>query len=473
MGKCHLAIDIGASSGRHIIGELKEGRLFLTEVYRFENGMVEKNGHLTWDIKALSENVIEGIKAAHEKGFTPDTLGIDTWGVDYVLVDNAGNVIGDTVAYRDSRTEGIKDELEAGGRVSFEWQYSRTGIMYEPFNTCYQLYALKREHPEELEKADRMLMIPDYLNYVLTGKMSNEYTEATTSGLVNAESGDWDEEVIKAFGLPRKIFGEISEPGTVLGGFTEEIKSRVGFDLRVVLPPTHDTASAYLAVPAKDDNAVFLSSGTWSLMGVENRVPVTADESFTNEGGYQRRYTYLKNIMGLWMIQSVRKEIGAETGTRPSFPELIEEAKGAGEFGSTVDANDESFMAPDSMREAVKEKCRETGQRVPESTGEIMCCIYNSLAKIYADTVLKLTELTGRSFSSVNIVGGGSQDHYLDQMTADATRLTVYAGPTEGTALGNLMVQMIEEGEFGDLQEARACIAESFDIVRFDPENTA
>lgn len=469
MGKCHLAVDIGASSGRHIIGELKDGKIVLTEVYRFENGMVEKNGHLTWDIEALSENVIAGIKAAHDKGFTPSTMGIDTWGVDYVVLDRDGNIIGDTVAYRDSRTEGVRDELEASGKVPFDRHYERTGIQYEPFNTCYQLYALKKEHPEEMERADRILFIPDYLNYVLTGIKSNEYTECTTSGLVNAETRDWDEEMIEAFGLPRRIFGRISFPGTVLGGFRPEIQERVGFDLRVILPPTHDTGSAYMAVPAKDDSSVFLSSGTWSLMGVENKTPVTSDQSFTNEGGYDRSITYLKNIMGLWMIQSVRREIGEETGKRPSFPELIEAAKEAGDLESTVDANDPSFMAPKSMREAVRAKCRETGQQVPETTGEIMRCIYNSLAKIYADTVKELSRLTGKTFNAVNIVGGGSQDHYLDQMTADATGLTVYAGPTEGTALGNLMAQMIEEGEFKDLQEARACISESFEILRFDP----
>ena len=469
MGICHLAVDIGASSGRHIIGELKDGKIVLTEVFRFENGMVEKDGHLVWDIEALSDNVIAGIKAAHDKGFSPATMGIDTWGVDFVLIDAEGKLTGDAVAYRDSRTEGVRDELEASGQVSFNWQYGRTGIQYEPFNTCYQLYALKKEHPEEIEKAERMLMIPDYLHFVLTGRMTNEYTEATTSGLVNAETGDWDREVIKAFGLPDKIFGEISAPGTAIGGFTEEIRKRVGFDLKVVLPPTHDTASAYLAVPAKDDNAVFLSSGTWSLMGVENEVPITADGSFTNEGGYGGRYTYLKNIMGLWMIQSVRKEIGKDTGERPSFPQLIQEAKDAGSFESTVDANDPSFMAPLSMRDAVRAKCRETGQQVPETTGEIMCCIYNSLSRIYADTAKQLATLTGKTFNAVNIVGGGSQDHYLDQLTADSTGLTVYAGPTEGTALGNLMVQMIEEGELKDLQEARACIAASFEILKFEP----
>ncbi|MCR5304583.1 MAG: rhamnulokinase [Lachnospiraceae bacterium] len=469
MGICHLAVDIGASSGRHIIGELVDGKIVLTEVYRFENGMVEKDGHLTWDIKALSENVIEGIKAARNKGFTPVTMGIDTWGVDYVLLDNEGEIIGDTVAYRDRRTEGVRDELEASGQVPFDWHYGRTGIQYEMFNTCYQLYALKKEHPDELEKADRLLMVPDYLNYVLTGVKANEYTEASTSGLVNASSKNWDDEVIEAFGLPRKIFGELSVPGTVIGGFRKEIQERVGFDLKVVLPATHDTGSAYLAVPAKDDNAVFLSSGTWSLMGVENKEPVTTDDSFTNEGGYDYRYRYLKNIMGLWMIQSVRKEIGKEQGERPSFPKLIQEAKDAGDFKSTVNANDPSFMAPESMREAVKEKCRETGQQVPETTGEIMCCIYNSLSAIYADTVKQLSKLTGKTFNAVNIVGGGSQDHYLDQLTADKTGLTVYAGPTEGTALGNLMVQMIEEGEFKDLHEARACIAESFDIAEFKP----
>ena len=334
--------------------------------------------------------------------------------------------------------------------------------------------ALKKEHPEQLAAAKTFLMVPDYLNYLLCGVPANEYTNASTTALVGADSRDWDDALIEKLGLPRGIFQPIKTAGTVLGHLTPEIQQAVGFDAEVILPATHDTGSAFLAVPARDGYAAYLSSGTWSLLGVENAAAITGPDScaanFTNEGGYEYRYRYLKNIMGLWMIQSVRRELGEKTGTRPSFPELIAAAKEAADFPSCVDPDDNRFLAPASMIEEVRAACADTHQPVPAATGEVMQCVYNSLTQDYRRAVETLQSLTGKTYTSLNIVGGGSQDGYLNQQTANATGLTVFAGPTEGTALGNLMVQFIHSGDFADLAEARSAIRRSFEIKEYQPE---
>ena len=470
----HLAIDIGASSGRHILGWVEDGRMHLKEVYRFENRLAEKNGHRCWEMDRLWQNVLAGLKACKDAGCTPETVGIDTWAVDFVLLDAAGEILGDTVAYRDSRTEGVRQALEPV--LSFAEHYARTGIQYQPFNTAYQLAALQKEHPDQLAAAKTFLMVPDYLNYKLTGVAANEYTNASTTALVGAASRDWDYELIARLGLPRGIFQPICQPGTVLGRLTPEVQAEVGFDCTVVLPATHDTGSAWLAVPARDDRAVYLSSGTWSLLGVENTVPITSAASaaanFTNEGGYGGTYRYLKNIMGLWMIQSVRRELGGQApdSARPSFPELIAAAQEAADFPGVVFTGDDRFLAPRSMIEEVKAACAEAGYPRPETTGQLMQTIYNSLARDYRRAVEELQGLTGRACTSLNIVGGGSQDGHLNQMTANATGLPVYAGPTEGTALGNLMVQFLASGEYPDLQAARDAIKQSFTIKEVFPQ---
>lgn len=474
MQTCTLAVDIGASSGRHIVGTVQDGKITLQEVYRFENGVSRKNGHLCWDIDTLAKEVINGLKAAHDAGFAPSTIGIDTWAVDFVLLDEQGKRLGDAVAYRDERTEGIREALEKDCGLTFAEHYARTGIQYQPFNTVYQLMALKKEHPEQLDAAKIFLMVPDYLNYLLCGVAANEYTNASTTALVGADSKDWDEELIAKLGLPRGIFQPIRMPSTVLGHLTPAVQAEVGFDAEVILPATHDTGSAFLAVPARDDYAAYLSSGTWSLLGVENQKAITSAEScaanFTNEGGYDYRYRYLKNIMGLWMIQSIRRELGEQTGTRPSFPELIAAAKDAADFASCVDPDENRFLAPASMIDEVKAACADTNQPVPATTGEVMQCVYNSLTQDYRRAVQTLQGLTGKTYTSLNIVGGGSQDGYLNQQTANATGLTVFAGPTEGTALGNLMVQFIHNGDFADLAEARAAIKKSFTIAEYQPQ---
>ncbi len=477
MGNCYLAIDIGASSGRHILGHVDNGRLCLEEVFRFDNRQVSRGGHDCWDMENLWSGILAGLKACRDRGRIPSTIGIDTWGVDYVLLDGQDQVIGDAVAYRDGRTRGMEETADA--LVPRAELYARTGIQYLNFNTLYQLLAQKEEHPQQLEQAQSLLMIPDYFNWRLTGVKKQEYTIATSTSLVNAAEKTWDKELISRLGLPERLFGELSMPGTVVGELTPEIQAQVGFNATVVLPATHDTGSAFLAVPARDDRAVYLSSGTWSLLGVENERAITSEESrrknFTNEGGAWGRYRYLKNIMGLWMIQSIRRELSGTAyvegrtsryadGRTWSFPDLIEAARQAEDFPSVVDANDDCFLAPESMIDAVKEFCARSGQQVPQSVGEIMQCVYRSLARCYRDAIEELSRLTGKTYTSINIVGGGCQDMYLNAMTARATGLPVYAGPVEGTAIGNLGVQLIAAGEVPSLQAFRDMIRVSFDI---------
>lgn len=474
----YLAIDIGASSGRHILGHVENGRMVLEEVYRFATLQIHKNGHDCWDIDGLWHSIREGLKACKAAGKIPVTMGIDTWAVDFVLLDGKDRLVGDAVAYRDTRTDGMDGVLNEF--ISPAELYERTGIQKQLFNTVYQLLALKKEHPEQLDAARSFLMIPEYFNYLLTGVIKNEYTNATSTNLVNARAKTWDIELIRRLGLKEEIFGTLAMPGTRVCHFTESLRKEVGFDCEVLLPVTHDTGSAFLAVPARDAAAVYISSGTWSLLGVENDKPVTSDASrrqnFTNEGGYQYRFRYLKNIMGLWIVQCIRRELSgvsyvagkgnaqAESGRKIDFAELENAARAAGDFESIVDVNDTSFLSPQSMVLAVKEYCRKTSQSVPSSVGELMQCVYKSLARCYAQAIEDLSQLTGKQYTSINIVGGGSKDGYLNELTSKAAGLPVFAGPTEGTALGNLMVQMIEGGDYHDLAAARKAIGESFTI---------
>ena len=458
----HLAIDIGASSGRHILGCLDGGVIKLEEVHRFPNGMENRDGSLCWDTDALFGEIVCGMKKCADIGKIPVSVGVDTWGVDFVLLDGAGNRAAPAIAYRDSRTEGMEEEVFK--RVSEEELYTRTGIQDQIFNTIYQLMAVKAKTPSYFDNAAHLLLMPDYLHYRLCGVMKTEYTIASTTGLVNAVSGTWDDEIIASCGFPRGIFCEIVPAGTCLGNLTDEIKSAVGYNCAVTLPPSHDTGSAFLAVPAKSDNSVYISSGTWSLMGVELMKPITSKASreanFTNEGGYDFRYRYLKNIMGLWMIQSVHKELGGDMG----FGELVDLAR-VSDYPGIVDVDDIRFFSPDSMVSAVRTVCREGGFSEPETPGDLARCICRSLAQCYAQTVKDLEALTGKRFDSINIIGGGSKNTLLNELTAEACGLPVYAGPAEGTALGNIVSQMIGFGELAGVDDARRAIQRSFEIL--------
>ena len=464
MERHYLAIDIGASSGRHMLASMKDGKMQLEEVYRFPNGMDDKNGTLCWNVERLFTEIKNGLKKCKEIGKLPVSMAIDTWGVDYVLLDKDDRILGDTVGYRDSRTEGMDEKVYEV--IPQDELYARTGIQKQIFNTVYQLMAVKESHPEYLEQAESILMIPDYFHFLLTGVKKNEYTNATTGQLVSPKTNDWDYEMIDMLGYNSKMFRPVSMPGTVVGEFTEEVQKEVGFNCTVVLPATHDTGSAVLAVPTNDDDAVYISSGTWSLMGIERKEADCSMESmkanFTNEGGYDHRFRYLKNIMGLWMIQSVKKEFAEDL----SFAQICEMASKE-TIPSIVDCNDDCFLAPKSMIKAVQDFCRGTGQQVPETVGEISSVIYNSLAKCYGDTVKEIEEITGKKYSTIYVVGGGSNAGYLNELTAKYTGKKVSAGPSEATAIGNVIVQMLHDGVFKDLPEARTCVRESFDVVMY------
>lgn len=461
MKQYYLAIDIGASSGRHILGHMEDGKMVLEEIHRFPNGMREKDGHKCWDTEALFSAIVEGMKKCKEAGKIPVSMGIDTWAVDFVLLDKEDRMIGNAVGYRDSRTAGMDEKVYE--IIPEESLYGRTGIQKQIFNTIYQLMAVKEQHPEALEQAESMLMIPEYFNFLLTGKKAAEYTNASTTQLVSPETKDWDYELIGMLGYPKRIFQKIEKPGTVLGSLTEELQRKVGFDCKVILPATHDTGSAVMAVPTNEDNTIYISSGTWSLMGTELKEANCSAESkrhnFTNEGGYDYRFRYLKNIMGLWMIQSVRKELAPDQG----FGEICEAASKTA-ITSLVDCNADRFLAPENMTEEVQAACRENGEQVPEGIAEVASVIYNSLAKCYAQTITEIEEMSGVTYDSIHVVGGGANAAYLNELTAKATGKTVYAGPTEATAIGNLTAQIIAAGELSDLQEARKCIFDSFEI---------
>lgn len=461
MSKYYLAIDIGASSGRHILGHLENGRMVLEEIHRFPNGNVKKDGELTWDMDGLFREILTGMKKCKDAGKIPVSVGIDTWAVDVVLLDEKDERIGNAVGYRDSGTKGM-DQL-VYEKISEDKLYERTGIQKQIFNTIYQLMGWKVHKPQAFAQAKTMLMIPDYLHFLLSGIKATEYTNATTTQLVSPVTKDWDYELIEMLDYKTELFQKIVLPGTCLGELTEEVREAVGFNCKVVVPATHDTGSAVMAVPVKECDNLYISSGTWSLMGTEtleaNCSAESKDRNLTNEGGYDYRFRYLKNIMGLWMIQSVKKEIGEKF----SYGEICEMAS-CSTISSIVDANDDRFLAPQNMTEEVKKACRESGQAVPQNLAEVAAVIYNSLAKCYGSTIREIEAITGKTFDSIHIVGGGSNAEYLNQLTAKVTGKSVYAGPTEATAIGNLCAQMIAGGDLKDLSDARDCVYKSFDI---------
>jgi len=461
----HLAIDIGATSGRHILGSLEDGKLVTREVHRFENGFAEKNGRKVWDTNRLFGEIVAGMKKCRESGLPPDSVGIDTWGVDYLLVDENLQPVGDAVAYRDERTAGIQQKVFSV--VPAAEIYARTGIQFLDFNTIFQLMADKFEGGR-LEGADRLLMMPDYLCSLLSGKAVSEYTIASTTGLLSARTGGWDYELIDKLSLPKKIFRPLVPPGTVVGNLKGEVRDAVGFDCAVIAVAQHDTASAVAAVPFAQANAAYISSGTWSLIGVERGRPDTSQTSmrlqFTNEGGYGGKIRYLKNIMGMWMIEEVRREL-PEKIPYDTLCAMADESS----VDSLVDCEDFRFLAPRSMSEAIRAVCRESGQQVPETPGDLARVIYRSLAEDYSKCVRGLEESTGAPCPVIHIVGGGARAAYLNDLTAKRTGRRGLAGPYEATAAGNLLAQMIGSGAVKDLDEAREIMRISSEIKEFVP----
>ena len=434
------AVDIGASSGRHIVGWLEHGKLKTEEVYRFKNGTDTKGGHLIWDAERLFAEVKNGLKRAKEIGKVPSYIGIDTWAVDYALLDREDRLIGEVYAYRDGRTERSSQAVHR--IISFDELYKRTGIQYQPFNTVYQLYADKLSG--KIDKAESMLMLPDYLNFLLTGVKKQEYTNATSTGLVNAQTHDWDGDILELLGFNRQLFGELSQPGTVVGELSEELQKELGYSATVILPATHDTASAVLAAPI-DNESPYISSGTWSLLGIEQEKAHSDINSqkanYSNEGSINYNFRYQKNIMGLWLIQSVKKELG-----NLSFETLAQMAKCKEDCG-IIDVNDNRFLSPKSMIDEIN---RALGRSL--NSASIMRVIYDSLALSYADAIKELERNTGKTYSTLNIIGGGSKDTFLNELTAKATGKKVITGPTEATAIGNLIMQMIGTGDIKEVK---------------------
>ena len=465
--KYYLAVDIGASSGRLILGHREDGRMILEEIHRFGNGMVRKQGHLVWDVDQLFAEIITGMKKCAELGKIPESIGVDTWAVDFVLLDAKDQRLGDAVGYRDHRTQGMDQSVYEV--IDEEELYLRTGIQKQPFNTIYQLMAVKEQIPELMEQADALLMIPDYLHFLLSGQKVTEYTNASTTQLLDPQTKDWDWNLIDWLGYKRELFQKICLPGTNLGSLTAEIAAEVGFTCKVVVPATHDTGAAVMAVPAADDQVLYISYGTWSLMGTEVKEAICTAESrqfnFTNEGGYDYRFRYLKNIMGMWMINSARNELAPDM----SFSDICEGAAKQSIL-SIVDANSERFLAPESMSKEVQKACAESGQQVPQGIWETAAVIYNSLAECYAQTAREIEAMTGVVYDCIHVIGGGANAEYLNRLTAHACHKKIYAGPVEATAIGNISAQMIAAGELENLKTARECIYHSFDITEYEAE---
>lgn len=434
-----LAIDIGASSGRHILGWQENGEWQTEEIYRFPNFFQTKNGHDCWDIKALFDHILIGMKKCSESRRIPATVAIDTWGVDYVLLDDKNQPIGDAIAYRDARTQGMDRILEE--KLPFSACYAKTGIAKQPYNTLYQLMSDFREHPEYQMQVPRLIFMPCYLSGLLCGKMQNEYTIASTSGLLHAVTKTWDIDILSAANIPIAIMGDApAMPGTVLGNLLPDIAEAVGYTCKVLLTACHDTASAFFAMPVKSSDTVCISSGTWSLLGTLLPNPILTNSAlrcgFTNEGGIGG-IRFLKNIMGLWMLQRIR----SEWNQRLTFSEMAALAEEGTDYRAIVDATSPSFLNPPSMIQAILDELAKEGHPLPANDAELLFCINRSLAVCYAQTIQSLQEITGVQYKRINIIGGGCNNKLLNRLTEIETGLPVLVGPAEATALGNLMAQ--------------------------------
>ena len=447
----YLAIDIGASSGRHILGSLKDGKLDLEEIHRFDNGFKNENGVLVWDTEYLFNEVINGLKKCRELQKLPTTVAIDTWGVDYVLLDKQKKELFPAVSYRDKRTESAAKEVS---KLIPQLQlYQRTGIQKLNFNTIYQLYDDKKSG--KLDKAAYFLMIPEYLSYKLTGKIRNEYTNATTTNLVNAKLKFWDKQILDILGFPKSIFRELSRPGTEIGGFSAKMRKEIGFDAKVILCPSHDTASAVAACPTTFESA-YICSGTWSLVGTENRDPILTEEAmnanFTNEGGIEYRFRFLKNIMGMWLFQSIRKDLGGSM----TYDDMIELAR-TSDFEEKIDPTDMHFLSPDNMIEAVRDYLGKPDLPLKD----VLSSVYHSIAFTYANTIKEIETVCNKQIKSINILGGGSKDTYLNELTAKYSGKKVYTGIIEGTAIGNILSQIMFDKKMS-LNDARGIVKATF-----------
>ena len=471
-----LAVDIGAESGRAVLGHLSEHHLTIQEVHRFPNKPVHVRGTLYWDILRLYDEVLTGLWRAARIAEQPiESIGIDTWGVDFALLDRQGQLLGNPVHYRDRRTEGMMDAVFQ--RIPKEEIYQRTGIQFMPINTLYQLYALVVHHDPQLEQARTFLTVPDLLHYWLTGEAVCEFTNATTTQCYDPRAGDWAREMLAQLGIPTSIFTEIRPPGTILGVLEPAVADATGLTgAKVVLPAAHDTGSAVAAVPFSDPKAAYISSGTWSLVGVETPEPVINEHglqhNFTNEGGVDGRFRLLKNVMGLWLLQECRRTWAAQ-GNDWSYEALMQRVQDAPPFRSLIDPDDARFLPPGDMPARIQAFCQETGQPMPQSPSEMVRCILESLALKYRRVIEWLEQVCGWQIPEVHIVGGGVQNRWLCQATANATGRPVLAGPVEATAVGNLLVQAMGLGYLNGLDEAREQVRRALPPTLYEPRETA
>ncbi len=470
--KTMLAIDLGASSGRGIIGGFDGKKFTLEEIHRFSNDPVSMPGGFFWDtIRLLFEIKTAILKASHEGGI--ETIGIDTWGVDYGYLDQTGTLLSNPYHYRDARNDNIISYVSQNIASKSE-VYASTGIQTLGFNTIHQMAADLRDRPWVVDNAESMLFMPDLLGYMLTGEKSTEYTIASTGAILNAKERDYDWKLLKKFGINEKLFCKLVQPGYCMGGLLASVEEETGHTgAKVIKVGSHDTASAVVSVPAVSEDFLYLSSGTWSLMGIESKEPVINDQTekynFTNEGGVDGTIRILKNIMGLWIEQESRRQWARE-GKKYSFDELSKMALASKPFQSLIDPDDPLFATAGNMPKRICQFCEKTGQHIPENPGEIVRCIFESLALRYRWTAEKLELMTGRRYPVINIVGGGTKEEMLSQFTADASHRTVCAGPVEATSLGNIAMQCIASGEIRDIWEARRIIRNSFDIKEYQPD---
>ncbi len=466
----YFAVDLGATSGRTILAAFNGKSVEMKELTRFDNPMIPLGGHLYWDLPGLYNEVLRGLRLVAEDGVTPDSIGIDTWGCDFAFFGSDGQLLGLPHCYRDQQTSGAQEKFFE--RMSSNEVYRRTGIQFMDFNSIFQLDTMKRDNRCALEAADKILFIPDALIYMLTGKAVCEYTVASTSQMLNPTTGDLDLEILKVLDIPREKFGKMTEPGTVVGTLTPQVQDVTGLGaVPVVAVAGHDTASAVAAVPAENSDYAYLSCGTWSLMGIESDKPIINEDSFkanfTNEGGIEGTTRFLKNICGLWLFEQSRKEFKNISGTVGELVALCEKSS----FDGLINPDDPSFAAPSSMTAAIREYCISTGQAVPSTPADYLRCIFRSLAFRYRQVVQILETMCGFPIRKLHVIGGGCQNRFLMQYAANTLNMPVICGPVEGTALGNVLMQLKASGTVQTLSKMREIAASSVDIVTYLPVN--